>query len=121
MVQRLLRRSDTGTATAELAACLPVLVLVLAVALTAVGAAGTRVRLQDAAREAARLAARGDDPSAQQVAARIAPGARLQLRVRGGEVVATLRATVHPLTDLLPGLTVTETAVAAVEPTGASP
>jgi Flp pilus assembly protein TadG len=116
-----LRHRDDGTATAELAACLPVLVLVLAVALTAVGAAGARVRLQDAAREAARLAARGDAPTAQQVAARLAPGARLQLRVGAEEVVATLHATVHPLTDLLPGLAVTETAVAAIEPTGTSP
>jgi Flp pilus assembly protein TadG len=121
MGARLLRRSAAGTATAELAACLPVLVLVLAVALTAVGAAGARVRLQDAAREAARLAARGDESTAHQLAERIAPGARLQLLVRGSEVVATLRATVHPLTDLLPGLTLTATAVAAVEPTGTSP
>jgi len=42
--------------TAELAACLPVLVLMLAVAVSAVSVAGVRVRAQDAAREAAREA-----------------------------------------------------------------
>lgn len=121
MRSRVRRRSDAGTVTAELAACLPVLVLVLGVALSAVGAAGTRVRLQDAAREAARLAARGDDETARQVSARIAPGSQLQLRSTDGEVVATVHATVHPLTDLLPGLGLTETAVAAIEPTGTPP
>jgi Flp pilus assembly protein TadG len=112
---------DRGTVTAELAASLPVLVLVLGVALTAVSAAGARVRLQDAAREAARLAARGDEPGAQRVAARIAPGADLRLRTGADDVVASVRTTVHPLTDLLPGLTVSATAVAALEPTSASP
>lgn len=115
------RPNDQGTVTAELAACLPVLVLVLAVALTAVGAASTRVRLQDAAREAARLAARGDEPGAKKVAARIAPGSRLQLRISDGDVLATVDATVHPLTDALPGIPVAETAVAALEPAGSSP
>jgi Flp pilus assembly protein TadG len=115
------RRADAGTVTAELAACLPVLVLVLAVALTAVGAAAARVRLQDAAREAARLAARGDEAAARQLAHRIAPGSQLQLSTSSGVVVAQLRATVHPLTELLPGLAVAERAVAAVEPSGPAP
>lgn len=107
--------------TAELAAALPVLVLVLVVALTAVATAASRVRLQDAAREAARLAARGDVAAARRVAEQVAPGARLQLESEGGEVVALLVATVHPLTGVLPGLRVEERAVAAVEPSGASP
>jgi hypothetical protein len=107
--------------TAELAACLPVLVLVLAVALTAVAGAGERVRLQDAAREAARLAARGDTARARDVAAQVAPGAQLRLSVEGDDVTARMSATVHPLTDLLPALHLDEQAVAAVEPVGASP
>jgi len=107
--------------TAELAAALPVLILVLAVALTAVAAAASRVRLQDAAREAARLAARGDVAAARRVAAQVAPGARLQLESADGAVVAVLSATVHPLTGELPGLHVEERAVAAVEPSGAPP
>jgi hypothetical protein len=107
--------------TAELAACLPVLVLVLAVALTAVGSAGAQVRLQDAAREAARLAARGDTVGAREVAARVAPGAILRLSDDGEDVTAHVSMTVHPLTQLLPGLHLDEEAVAAVEPAGASP
>jgi hypothetical protein len=107
--------------TAELAAALPVLVLVLAVALTAVAAAASRVRLQDAAREAARLAARGDVAAARRIAAQVAPGAQLRLVSTNGEVVAVLSATVHPLTRVLPGLHVAERAVAAVEPSGAPP
>jgi Flp pilus assembly protein TadG len=119
--QRHPPQRDRGTVTAELAASLPVLVLVLGVALTAVDAASARVRLQDAAREAARLAARGDELGAQRVAAGIAPGADLRLHTGSADVVATVRTTVHPLTDLLPGLTVSATAVAALEPTGAAP
>jgi Flp pilus assembly protein TadG len=120
-MRRRSARDDRGAVTAELAASLPVLVLVLAVALTAVGAAAARVRLQDAAREAARVAARGDEAAAQQLAARVAPGARLQLERTGDEVVATMHATVHPLTGLLPGFAITETAVAAIEPTAVPP
>ena len=47
---------DRGMVSAELAAALPVLMLVLAVAVSAVAVVGARVRLQDAAREAARSA-----------------------------------------------------------------
>jgi hypothetical protein len=69
------------------------------------------VRCVDAAREAARLAARGDDASA--AARRIAPdGAALRLRTDGGFVIATVTAR----STLLPGLTVAAEAVAAVEP-----
>lgn len=121
MWRRVRRGGDAGTVTAELAAALPVLILVLAVALSAVAMAASRVRLQDAAREAARLAARGDVAAARRVAQQVAPGAQLQLNSADGEVVAVLIATVHPLTDVLPGLRVEERAVAAVEPTGTPP
>jgi hypothetical protein len=79
------------------------------------------VRLQDAAREAARLAARGDVAAARRLAGQLAPGARLQLDSVGSEVVAVVSATVHPLTDELPGLRVEERAVAAAEPSTAPP
>jgi Flp pilus assembly protein TadG len=113
--------NDRGMVTAELAACLPVLVLILAVALTAVAAVGVRVRLQDAAREAARAAARGDQSVASQLAARAAPGATLTITTEGDHVVAVVRGRLHPLGGWLPALTVTERAVAAVEPAGSSP
>ena len=70
-----------------------------------------QVQCVDAAREAARLAARGDDASA--AAQRIAPdGAALQLRHDGGFVIATITAR----STLLPGVTVAAEAVAAIEP-----
>ena len=102
--------------TAELAACLPVLMLVLGVALTAVAVAAARVRTQDAAREAARAAGRGDDPAAHRLAVEVAPGSRLFLARDSSTVVATVRSRVHPLGGWLPPITVTERCVAAVEP-----
>jgi TadE-like protein len=107
--------------TAELAACLPVLVLVLAVALTAVAVVAARVRLQDAAREAARAAGRGDVADARRLAADEAPGGALTLSAGGVEVVATMHERVHPLGGWLPAISITERAVAAVEPVGGSP
>ncbi|HZC71213.1 MAG TPA: TadE family type IV pilus minor pilin [Jatrophihabitans sp.] len=121
MPSRRVLRGERGTVTAELAACLPVLVLVLAVALSAVSAVSARVRLQDAAREAARAAARGDPAMAQQLAAQAAPGAHLTLSDDAADVVAVMHATVDPLGGVLPGLSITERAVAAVEPRGSSP
>jgi Flp pilus assembly protein TadG len=108
-------------ATAELAACLPVLMLVLAVALSAVSVAAARVRAQDAAREAARAAARGDSGAAQQLAHREAPGASVSLRTAGTVTVAVVRSTVRPLGSWLPAFSVVEQSVAAVEPKAGSP
>lgn len=102
--------------TAELAACLPVLVLVLAVALTAVSVVGVRVRLQDAARELARAAARGDPSAGRRLAAQDAPGSSVSVSGGGGEVVAVVRTQVHPLGGWLPAVSVSERAVAAAEP-----
>jgi Flp pilus assembly protein TadG len=102
--------------TAELAACLPVLMLVLAVAVSAVSVAGVRVRTQDAAREAARAAARGDPGQAARLAQLAAPGAMVQVSTRGDEVVAVATVVAHPLADWLPAVTVSERAVAAKEP-----
>lgn len=76
-------------------------------------AVSMQVRCVDAAREAARLAARGDDASATGAARGIAPdGASVQLR-RDGELVVARVAVRFPL---LPGLTVAAEAVAAAEP-----
>jgi len=102
--------------TAELAVCLPVLVLFVAVMLSAVSVAGLRVRAQDAAREAARAAARGDDATAQDLARRAAPGVALTLGTSGGEVTATVQVSAHLLAHWLPAVTVREQAVAALEP-----
>ena len=71
-----------------------------------------QVRCIDAAREAARLAARGDE-SAAAVARTIAPGgAAVELRRDGDLAVARVTAPAR----LLPGITIAAEAVAAVEP-----
>jgi hypothetical protein len=76
-------------------------------------AVSMQVRCVDAAREAARLAARGDDGSASDAAQGIAPdGADVQLR-RDGEFVVARVAAKSPL---LPGVTIAAEAVAAAEP-----
>jgi hypothetical protein len=76
-------------------------------------AVSMQVRCVDAAREAARLAARGDDGSAAVAAQRVAPdGAAVELR-RDGELVV---ATVTARSPLLPGVTIAAEAVAAAEP-----
>lgn len=107
--------------TAELAVCLPVLVLLLAAALSAVQVSGARVRIQDAAREAARAMARGDASHAHSLPQSAAPGVEVRTSTSGGEVVAIATLHVHLLASWLPAVTVTERAVAAVEPRTASP
>src|SRR3954469_21755712 len=116
------RRRERGMVTAELAARLPVLVLILGVAISAVAVMAERVRLQDAAREAARAAGRGDQVIARRLAEQAAPGARLTIAAGSGStVMAVASARVHPLGGWLPAVTVTERCVAAEEPRAASP
>lgn len=112
---------DSGMVTAELAAGLPVLVLLLAFAVAVVSVSGARVRAQDAAREAARAAARDDAAAARQLAQGAVPGVAVVITRSGGEVVATARLRAHLLVGWLPAVTITERAVAAVEPSAASP
>jgi len=72
-----------------------------------------QVRCVDAAREAARLAARGDERSAVGAARRLAPvGARIQLRRDGDFVVATVVAR----SRLLPVLDIGAKAISVEEP-----
>ena len=82
-------------------------------AVGAVGAVASSIRCIDAARELARLAARGEAERGRTVAATLAPpGATLQLVVRGDEVTAEVSAA--PV-ELLP-LRVGGRAVAVLEP-----
>ena len=78
-----------------------------------VTAVSMQVRCIDAAREAARLAARGDEGLAVDAAHRIAPvGARVQVHRDGDFVVATVVAR----SKLLPSLDIRSKAVSALEP-----
>lgn len=74
-----------------------------------------QLRCVDSAREAARLAARGDERTAAEAARKIGPaGARLELRREGAFVVA--RVSANPMRWV--GVRVTAEAVAAREPGG---
>lgn len=112
MTGRVRGGDDAGVSTVEAAFAVAALVSVLLVCLAGISAVAAQVRCVDAAREAARLAARGDG-SAVAVAQRIAPtGAAVRVRPDGGFVVATV--TVRPA--LLAGLVLSAEAVAAAEP-----
>lgn len=105
--------STTGASTVEAALGIAALVVVLVVCMAGITAIAMQVRCVDAAREVARLAARGDQRVAIEAARRIAPsGAAIQLRRDGEFVVATVTAR----SDLLPALAITATGVSAVEP-----
>jgi len=105
--------------TAELAACLPVLVLLIAFAIGAVSVADERARLHDAALAAARAYARGDAEHARTLAAELAPGSDLDIATANGEVTVTATRAVRLVPGVAP-ITVTGRAVAALEP-GAAP
>jgi hypothetical protein len=97
----------------EAAFAIAALVVVLVLCVAGLTAVSMQVRCIDAAREAARLAARGADGDATQAALDIAPsGSSLDLRKEGGLVVATVRAR----STLLPGITIGADTVAAIEP-----
>ncbi|MDG4795356.1 TadE family type IV pilus minor pilin [Micromonospora sp. WMMD1082] len=106
---------DRGSFTAEMAAGLPALVLLLLAGLTTVNAVSTRAACLDAAREAALAASRGEQGAA--AGREHAPmGAEVTVVREGDRVRATVRAPVRALGADLPAVTVVATAVAAVEP-----
>ncbi|GAA0943873.1 TadE family type IV pilus minor pilin [Pseudonocardia zijingensis] len=109
---------DRGAVTVEAALALCTLAVFLTVAVGALAAAGGSIRCVDAARELARLAARGEADRGHAVAAQLAPsGARIALHTDGDLVVAEVSAEVlRPLPVRIGGR-----AVAAVEPGAAPP
>ncbi|RKR89779.1 hypothetical protein BDK92_4136 [Micromonospora pisi] len=115
MIRRRWADHDRGSFTAELAAGLPALVLLLLAGLTAVGAVTVKAQCVDAAREAALAASRGE-PGVPAGAGSAPPGATVSVTVVGERAVATVRAPIRAFGTRLPRLTVTATAVAAVEP-----
>lgn len=85
----------------------------LAGCVAGLNAVSMQLRCVDAAREAARLSARGDDSGAERAARTVGPqGASLRVRRDGGYVVAV----VSSRSTLLPGISISAEAVAAMEP-----
>lgn len=115
------RSSSWGMVTAEAALVIPVLVA-LAAALAWVVALGVvQVRLVDAAREAARVAARGEAVTeVQQAALSAAPdGSTVRVHRNGDSWVAQVSVEVGtdlPLVGLLPAVGMSAEAVSAAEP-----
>ncbi|HEY1971044.1 MAG TPA: TadE family type IV pilus minor pilin [Pseudonocardia sp.] len=110
----MFRTDDRGAVTVEAALALASLMLVLALAIAAISAVGAQLRCMDAAREAARLVARGELDRASRAAGMIAPsGARVEIVVRGDEVTVTVASAV---VGRLPGLLVSARAMGVLEP-----
>ncbi len=108
MIRRRRPGRDRGAFTAELAAGLPALMLLLFAGLTAVDAVTTKGRCVDAARAGALAAARGE--AGRAAAARVAPpGATVTVVPEGEAVRVVVRCPVRVVT-------VEAAAVAAVEP-----
>ncbi|GGM05332.1 TadE family type IV pilus minor pilin [Nakamurella endophytica] len=108
------RVGDRGGVTVEAAVALAALVVVLAGCLAGLACVLGQLRCTDAAREAARLAGRGDEAAARQAVAQLAPsGAVLGLSVTGDLVTADV--SVGAVGGLLPGVRLRAAAVAARE------
>jgi Flp pilus assembly protein TadG len=113
-------RDDRGAVTAEAALVLP-LIAVFAMAMAWLVALGiSAVRVQDAAREAARVVARGESaPTGRSYARRVAPsGSTVSIRSEGGDVVVVVTAHVHApggLLAFIPGVAVHGRSVAVSE------
>jgi Flp pilus assembly protein TadG len=109
------RARESGYATAEAAMALPALLVVLALAVGVVSCVGAQLRCVDAAREAARVAARGDsDALARRAGTEVAPrGSRVQITHRGARVEVRVATEVH--LRRLPGVHVRALAAAEVE------
>ncbi len=106
---------DAGAVTVEAAFGVAALVAVLVMCAAGIQAVSMQVHCVDASREAARLAARGDDADARTVARRLAPpGATVEVRHDGGYVVARVTAT----SRLLPAIAIAAESISAMEPEG---
>ncbi len=104
---------ERGAVTVEAAIALAALLVVVVLCLGTLLAAAAQIRCVDAAREAARLAARGADAEARPAALRVAPsGAQVSIRTDGDQVVAVVSVRV----PLLPMLRLHADAVAVREP-----
>ena len=106
-------------ATAEFAVVLPAVVLVLALALGALGLAWDQIRCVDAARAGARAASRGDSSGAVTlVTSRAAPsGAEVSMGTTGDLIQVSVVSRPRVAASLLPGwLRASSTAYAVREP-----
>jgi hypothetical protein len=108
-------RGDDGTVTVEAALALSGLTVVVALLLAGLIAVTGQLRCADAAREAARLLARGQPQQAEAAVHELAPGgARLDIRRAGDGIDVEVAA--DPVGGLLPGVHLRARAYAVAEP-----
>jgi Flp pilus assembly protein TadG len=112
-------RDERGVVTAETATVLPLLLAVTVGMAWLVSLGLAQMQVADAAREAARALARGEDAGlATRLAERVAPGSRTTLSEESGTVVVQVERRLGPpggLLDGIAGATVRSEAVALVE------
>lgn len=111
---------DAGMVTVEAAIGMGVFVLVLMLALVGVSMVLAQIRCTDAAREVARLVARGEPNRASDAVGRIAPvDATFVVHGTGDAIVVEVAD--DPVGALLPGVRVAATAYAVREPDPVDP
>lgn len=113
--RRGLAAGDSGMVTVEAAVSLCAFVTVLAMALNGMSVVVDQLRCIDAAGEAARLVARGEQDRVPDVVRRIAPGgATVAVRMTDDDIVVSVRDPVAG--GLLPGVRAAADAYAVAEP-----
>lgn len=108
----ILRRDQRGSVAAEFAVVAPAVVLVVLLAVTTLAASGRQVRLEQAAAQGARLAARGEsDGRVRAIVADLVDGAGAGIRTEG-ELVCVEATASHSVPLPLPPLRATACALA---------
>jgi TadE-like protein len=113
------RHSDSGMVTVEAAIALCAFVTVLAMVLGGVSMVLDQIRCTDAAREAARLVARGEQNRAADAVNQIAAGATLSITTVGDAI--TVGVIDPAIGGLLPGVHIHAEAYAVREPDADTP
>lgn len=109
-----LARDESGMVSVEAAYAIAAIVVAALLAIGAISGVTAQIRCTDAAREAARLTAAGDD-SAREIAKGLAGDeAVVDISEEGERVIVHVRTSVA----LMPGLTLSARAVAVREPRG---
>lgn len=108
-------REDEGSVTVEAALGLAGLTVVTVLLVAGLTLLTSQLRCTDAAREAARLVARGQPHEAAAAVHQIAPaGASLEVHQEGDAI--TVEVTAHPAGGLLPAIDLSARAYAVAEP-----
>ncbi|MFB9488486.1 TadE family type IV pilus minor pilin [Nonomuraea dietziae] len=117
-------RASRGSVTAETAAVLPALMVVLAAALWAVTVVNAHLRCVDAARAGARAAARGEPIAKVQELTRTVAPPGAQVEIRRGADMTRVQVTTHikpSWASALPPIEVKAAASSATEPGALAP